>query len=534
MSQVIFEPAEEYERTYRMLHLDKVNQYFQRLVQTSGIDIEENRRTVQAYDAYTANVAELKKKRNWLRFWRVLMCISIVLIPVVILKTTPRIQQLLKDIETADQKADELLEQARQQMAPLCRLFTDRDCLALVEETLPLLDFADRLSSEQETDMCVNYDFGRDNTWEQSSLDVLAGRFNENPFLFERQLVHTMGTETYHGYKTISWTESYIDSEGKRRTRTQTETLHATVVKPKPYYTTQVVLHYCAQGGPELSFSRDPGHVEQMSERELERHVKKGAKKLQRLTDRAVQAGDDFTTMSNEEFEVLFDATDRDHEVQFRTLFTPLAQTNIVALLRSKAGYGDDFSMIKRRRTNHIFSQHSQQRMLVLAAAEYFSHSYDLILKNFVEKNAAFFRDVYFDFAPLWSIPIYQERPVHALKPLPPLSSIHSMRECEALANSANAAYLVHPNTKTPSMIKTIPLGSKDGTDEICVAAYSYDIAKRVDMVSVFGGDGRFHTVAVHWDEYLPLEARNHFHVSTAQTQKTVVAQRNGLLMYTT
>ena len=40
MSQVIFEPAEEYARTYRMLHLDKVNQYFQRLVQASGIDIE--------------------------------------------------------------------------------------------------------------------------------------------------------------------------------------------------------------------------------------------------------------------------------------------------------------------------------------------------------------------------------------------------------------------------------------------------------------------------------------------------------------
>lgn len=532
MSQVIFEPAEEFERTYRKLHLDSVNQYFQHLVNTSGIDIEANRKTVKQYVDCTENVSALKKKRNWLRFWRVLMCITLVLIPVVILKMTPRIRQLLEEIETAEQRAGELLGIAQNQMAPLCALFTDRDCLNLVEGTLPLLDFADRFTAEQETDMCVNYDFCKDNTWERSTLDVLAGHFNENPFLFERRLVHTMGTETYHGYKTIHWTESYTDHEGRRQTRSRSETLHATVVKPKPYYHTQVVLHYCAQGGPELSFSRNPGHVEQLSERELERHVKKGAKKLQRLTDRATQEGDDFTAMSNEDFEVLFDATDRDHEVQFRTLFTPLAQTNMVELLRSKAGYGDDFTMIKRRRTNHVITEHSQRRMLVLAAAEYFSYSYDQILKNFVEKNDVFFRDVYFDFAPLWSIPLYQERPVHALKPLPPLSGVHSMRECEALANVANAAYLVHPNTKTAAMIKTIPIRSQDGVDEICVTAYSYDIAQRVDWVSVYGGDGHFHSVAVEWDEYLPLEARQNFRISTTQTQQPIVANRNGLYMY--
>lgn len=111
--------------------------------------------------------------------------------------------------------------------------------------------------------MRINYDFCEFDENEKSTIDVLAGNYNENPFLFENKLIHTMGTETYHGYKTIHWTETYRDSEGKLRTSHRSETLHATVTKPKPFYSTQVVLNYCSQGGPDLAFSRDASHLEQ-------------------------------------------------------------------------------------------------------------------------------------------------------------------------------------------------------------------------------------------------------------------------------
>ena len=343
-----------------------------------------------------------------------------------------------------------------------------------------------------------------------------------------------MGTETYHGYKTIHWTEHYVDSDGKRRSRTRSETLHATVTKPKPFYNTRVILNYCAQGAPDLKFSRDASHLDQKSEKAIERLVKRGEKKLKKKTEDAISENRDFMSMSNTDFEVLFDALDRTDEVQFRTLFTPLAQTNMVSLILSKAGYGDDFNFVKTKRTNRIMTNHSQGRAIRLLPEHYVSYSYDVVKENFVEKNKVFFKDVYFDFAPLWAIPIYQERPIHSLKPIPDVSQLYSLKECEVLANAVDRKYVVHPDTKTQAILKSTFVRSRDKIDETCITAYSYDIEKRVDMVSVRGGDGYYHDVPVEWDEYLPLEAQHNFYVSSdgLAENKTVIARHNGLCIF--
>lgn len=534
MESVIYNPLEDYEKRFKEFHLNKTESFFEELVRQSGIDIEKNRETVRLYNHYKENLKKLKRKLNWLRFFRVLMCITLLLIPIVILKMTPKIKALRTEIEESDNKADELLADANSQMLPLNQLFTDRDALNLIQETIPLISFDKSFSVKQEADMKINYDFSEYNEDEQSTIDVLAGNYNENPFLFENKIIHTMGTETYHGYKTIRWTETYRDTDGKIRTRTRTQTLHATVTKPKPFYNTQVVLNYCTQGGPNLSFSRDASHLETKSEKEIDRIVKRGEKKLKRKTDKAISENKDFVSMSNSDFEVLFDALDRTNEVQFRTLFTPLAQTNMVALILSKIGYGDDFNFIKLNRTNRIISNHSQGRAINLLPRNYMSYSYDIIRENFIEKNKEFFKAVYFDFAPLFAIPIYQERPVHSLKPIPDYSQLYSLKECEALANAIDYQYVVHPNTKTQAILKSQFIKSKDNIDETCITAYSYDIEKRVDIVSVHGGDGHFHNVPVEWDDYLPLEERNNFFIASADVvqDKEVIAKRNGLCIF--
>lgn len=534
MNSVIYNPLDEFDKKHKDTHLKNTNKFFEDLVQSSGIDIEQNRETVRLYNEYKENLSKLKKKLNWLRFLRVIMCITVILIPLVILKTTPKIKALRKEIEEADKRTEELLDEAYRQMLPLNSLFTDRDALNLIESTIPLISFDKCLSVKQEADMKINYDYSEYNEDEQSTIDVLAGNYNENPFLFENKIVHTMGTETYHGYKTIHWTERYRDSSGRMRTRTRSQTLHATVTKPKPFYNTQVVLNYCSQGGPDLSFSRDASHLEQKSEKQIEKIVKRGEKKLKRKTDEAISQNSDFMSMSNSDFEVLFDALDRTNEVQFRTLFTPLAQTNMVALILSKLGYGDDFNFIKAKRTNRILSKHSQGRVINLLPEHYKSYSYDIIKDNFIGKNTEFFKAVYFDFAPLLAIPLYQERPVHSLKPIPDYSQLYSLKECEALANAVDYKYVVHPNTKTQAILKSSFVKSKDNIDETCITAYSYDIEKRVDIVSVHGGDGHFHNVPVEWDEYLPLEAQNNFYISTSEIaeNKSVIARRNGLCIF--
>ena len=530
---VIYDPLAEYESKFRSLHTDNTKGYFEELVQRSGVDIEENRKTVREYNQLRENLSKLEKRLGWFRFFRVLMCITILLIPLVILKMTPKIKAMRTQIQEADKKADELYAKAWRQMAPLNNLFTDRDALDLIEKTIPELSFDTCFSVKQEADMKINYDYGEHNDAEQSTLDVLAGNYNENPFLFENKVVHRMGEETYHGYRTISWTETYY-SDGKLKTRTRTQTLHASVIKPKPFYDTQVVLSYCAQGGPDLSFSRDATNLDDKSERALERYVKRGERKLKKKTEQAIENNSDFMSMSNSEFEVLFDALDRTDEVQYRTLFTPLAQTNMVDLICSKTSYGDDFHFIKRRRTNKIISQHSQGRPINLLPEIYRSHSFDVIKENFIGKNTEYFKAVYFDFAPVLAIPIYQERPVHSLKPIPDYSQQYSLKECEALANAVDHRHITHPRTKTTAILKAEFVRSQGHADETSITAYSYDIEKQVDIIPVLGGDGFYHNVPVEWDDYIPLEMCKHFYISTEDAAQSgnVIASRNGLCIY--
>ena len=531
---MIYDPLEEYDKRLRVLHSEKTGAFFDDLVKRSGVDAEKNRKTVLEYERCRESSKKLRTKRNWLRFLRVLLILTILLIPLVILKLTPKIRALLAEIENADKKAEELLKEAYSQMQPLNSLFTDRDALEIIEQTMPLLSYEPCFSVKQEADMMINYDFGGRESAEQTTLDVLAGHYNDNPFLFENVRVHRMGTEVYHGYKTISWTEHYTDSNGKRRTRVRTQTLHASVSKPKPFYSTQVVLNYCAQGGPELSFTRDATNLDEKNDRQIERYVKRGERKLKRLTDKAVSENKDFVSMSNTDFEVLFDALDRTDEVEFRTLFTPLAQTNMVDLIRSQVGYGDDFKFIKRKRTNKIVTEHSQGRKIKLYPEDYTSYSFDIIKESFNRKNTEYFKAVYFDFAPLWAIPMYQERPVHSLKPIPSYTQQYSVLECEALANMLDKSHVIHPSTKTEAIIKASYISSNGKTDNTKISAYSYDMIPRVDIVRVWGGDGRCHNVSVPWEEYIPLEKHGEFGVCTddAANGKSVLARRGNLCIF--
>ena len=520
MDTMIYDPLEEYKSKFRDLHIENARKRLSALVKQSGVDIEANRATIKEHETRSDELKKLQKRCTLWRVLRVLACITLLLIPLVIFKITPKIRKFREQIELLNNELADLLDLATSQMQPLNALFTNDDALRLIEETIPMLDFAPFFSAQQESDMIENYDFEYDSNIDNTTIASLAGHYNENPFVFQKIMTHTLGVETYHGYKTIFWTESYTDSDGKRKTRTRSQTLHASVTKPKPYYTTHVTLSYCAQGGPELCFFRDAEHHEQKSEREVERYIRKGEKRLKRLTDEAIEENRDFTSMSNTDFEVLFDALDRTDEVQFRTLFTPLAQTNLVDIMLSDDAYGDDFNFHKRKRTNVITTQHSQQRPVRLAAAYYRSHSYDEIEERFIGGNAEFFKSIYFDFAPLWAIPIYQDRPVHSLDPISDYERRFSGCEYETLANKIAPELVNHPSTQTEAILKARFVQRDGGREVIDVSAYSYDMISRVDLIPVYGNDGRWHDVAVAWQEYIPLVATNRFFVALADGVK--------------
>ena len=118
-----------------------------------------------------------------------------------------------------------------------------------------------------------------------------------------------------------------------------------------------------------------------------------------------------FTALGNKQFEALFHAWDRDNEVQFRLLFTPLAQKNYLDLIKNKEPYGDDFSITKCKKLNTVYTEHSQYTDYVCDPSEFVSYSYQDSKNRFVEYNEKFFKSFYFDMATLLSIPLYQQYP---------------------------------------------------------------------------------------------------------------------------
>lgn len=550
MDQMFFNPLEDYEKHLRDAHNANAEAFFEELVARSGVNKEENAAAVVKYNAQQEKADQIKKKAGRWKALRMLTIIGMVLAVIAaiviffsantlagpgaalaalglqllwLLVLNPRIKNLNQIHAEEQKKAAELLAICRRQMAPLNSLFGSWDGIKLIEKTIPRFDFLPSFSQEQEKDMRENYNFPDYDNEEHSIVDILSGRYNGNPFLFERRRVHKMGTETYHGYKTISWTSHYTDSNGKRRTRTCSQTLHATVTKPKPFYHYETYLHYGAQAGPDLSFSRLNVHLEDLSQRAIDSLVRKGERKLRKKAEEALENNQNFMAMTNTEFDVLFDALDRDHEVQFRLLFTPLAQTNMVDLLRSETGYGDDFDFFKQQRMNTIVTEHSQNRSFLIQPEAFHSHDFEVIRKNFLSGQAEYFKAVYFDFAPLLALPVYQERPVHSLDPLPDLSQRYSTWEHEALANAIDSNLLAHPESKTPAIMKTCYTGRDNQAEQVRISAHSYDTLDQVDLIPVMGNDGRPHIVQVPWKEYVPLCSSKVMSVSTEKPDGATV-----------
>lgn len=540
MNELLLEPLKYYEKVGAAEHEQNVAAHFDALLQKSGVNVEENRATAKKYRAEMLTLEKLRdnrSKKKALRgfliflaivgvglgigsFWffkssalygalalggGVLLLVgSILLIKKVL---NPAIKEMDTLIAKHEVKAKEFLDEAERQVAPLNALFKNDDTLRLIEKTIPEFSFDERFSIENQALFAQQYDFVVNDSAEVSVLDTLSGRFMKNPFVYCKNKIHQMGLKTYHGTRVISWQQRYTDKDGHTRTRTVTQTLHASVIKPKPEYYQRKSLHYGCQAAPELSFSREPKHSERLSENERERKVRRGEKKLKKKAEKALARGKNFQEMANSEFDVLFGASDRDHEVQFRLMYTPLAQCSTVDLLTSRVGYGDDFYFQKRRRCNVITSEHAQQWLMNCSAAHYYSYDVDEIKRKFFRFNNEYFKSVFFDFAPCFAVPAYMEEPSVAMEKMNEESqSYYTSYEHEVLANALGASILAHSASQTEAILKTHFLGCNGIADRVEVNAYSYDTIARVDYIPKLGGDGRLHDVPVPWVEYVPLQ----------------------------
>ncbi len=535
----ILEPLNAYRSKYENSFRSNCEEYFDDLLRQSGVSEEQNKRTVSQYNAQRALVEETKGKLSRDKAFKGLLIFLIVLgaiflfvsigqfvgesvvagviflllgilfivgSAVLIAKVIqPRLKQNEEKRAEQQKKADELLRKAWEEVAPLNALFEGNITKKLIEKTVPLLDLDDNFNVRRYDYLSGKYGYGKDDDPNVSTIGILTGQIVGNPFVVDRVLVHSMGVCTYSGSIVIHWETYETDSDGNLQTVHHSQTLTATVTKPKPEYSRQTRLIYGNEAAPDLHFSRRPSHSEDLSEKERERKVEKGTKQIRKKQEAALKSGSHFTEMGNAEFEVLFGATDRDNDVQFRLLFTPLAQKNMLALLTDEEGYGDDFYMRKSGCLNYISSEHSAMWDMEEKRSRYFSYSVELSRKTFLDFNEQYFRSLYFDLAPLLSIPLYQQHKPHEYIYQESYPRYFTRQETEYAVNQMPQDAFAPPYAGTESILKTTFLGKDGGSDRVRVTASAYKTVERVDYIPVYGGDGNYHDVPVPWIEYIPI-----------------------------
>ena len=252
----------------------------------------------------------------------------------------------------------------------------------------------------------------------------------------------------------------------------------------------------------------------------MDKYVKKESKKLVKKGEKSLLSGDTYQTFGNEEFEVLFGGTNRNNELEYRLLFTPLAQKNLLDLIRNGKPYGDDFRFTKQNCLNYIESSHSQYFNFNADPRMYVSYDYDLCKEKFMSYNCEYFEALYFDLAPLMCIPLYQQHKSLEYLYNEEIDANFAEYEHERMANTFSPNELKHPKSTTSNIYKTKLIKKIGNSDMIRVTAHSFRGEPRITYVSVHGGDGMSHDVPVCWTEYFPVEKDTDVLVSNVEATR--------------
>lgn len=535
MIEDVYEPLSRYRDEFRENFHRNADAKFEELVEKSGVDVQANRRTV-------AEIRSLQKKLDSAKTRRALIicgmvmsfiaavcaaatayffyeeaqevdanCVIASLVAIVALvlgflciSPLKKMNALVRQLSVG---IDELMQRAWEQMAPLNRLFSWDMMVKLIEKTVPRLAFDPYFTAERLNDM--RRLFGWNDTFNEGRSVVFAqsGVINGNPFAIGELLEMNWGTKTYYGHLTISWQERVRDSDGKTHWVTRHETLTASVDKPIPVYGERKIVLYGNDAAPNLSFSREPNPLSNGGDGFFNRWKKKRALKDLEKFSRNLDDDSNFTLMGNHEFETLFHAKNRDNEVEFRLLFSALAQTQMLQLMKdSKVGFGDDFHFRKMKKMNMIEPVHLVNAVIDTDPERFKGWDFDAVRKFFMEFNEEYFKNVYFAMAPLLAIPLYQQTRTYEDIYRDVIGTQSSYWEHESIANWFGEDRFSHPQCITRSILKTAVRETEGDVTKLDVTAHGFRGKQRVDYVSVHGGDGNWHDVPVEWTEYLPVQ----------------------------
>lgn len=543
MAEETLEYSKEYSR-FKVTFRENAEKLFDSWVRDSGVNVELNRETSNKYrkavsdhDALSKLLRKERTKKGFATFFAVVGFITSILsliiliqnaqtsptfyyvcIPLIIVglalgisliivikkKLNPKINELQGSADEMKRKADSLLDECYNQLRPLYARFRDSATAELVRQTVPIIQLDNNFNMRRFDFLKNKFGLTENLKENESTIGIISGEILGNPFIEERRLRQSWGRQTYTGSIVIHWTETEYDSEGKMKVVHKSQTLTASVTKPKPLYDTYSRLIYGNEAAPDLTFSRKPSHAERMTEKEIDKKVAKYEKELSKLENDALKKGREFTAVSNVEFEMLFGATNRNNEVQFRLLFTPLAEKNMLHLMKTPEPFGDDFYFEKNHTLNFIRSEHAQNWDFEVDSKRYMLYDIDMCREAFLKFNDEYFVNLYFELAPIMSIPLYQQYKTREYIYRDSYYRNYTSYEAEVLGNAISSG-LAPETGDTQPIIKSALVKKQGKVDNILYIANAFEACERISYIPTFGGDGFYHDVPVRWIEYVPV-----------------------------
>lgn len=570
--EVLFKPVDLYNNSLKNVYHTAAGQYYDKLAKDANTDVENNAQLVKAYNeaqaktkAATSILQKLKSKKSGRIVLSVFMFIFsgialflalfnlvsgtdifglydtahilvniglIVLAGVLIFlgvfniikakqKYDPQIKNQQSSIAKLKEEEKQALNKCYESMSSLNNLLDWNMPAIVMERCTPIIDLDPYFSVQRfeylKEKFGINLDGGKDS----SLVGVLTGNIHGNPFVLGRYFDCSYHGKTYTGSLTITWTTTHRDSKGNVYTQVHTQTLHASVVHDAPFYGGITKLIYGNDAAPNLTFSRKPKSGSRLEGKERDKYVEKEMAAILKKSDKAVTSGGTFTPIGNDEFDVMFGGLDRNNEVEYRLLFTPLAQRNELELLKTSP-YGDDFNFYKRNKVNVIVSSHSQNFDYSANPEKFIHYDFKAAKDLFVNYCDSFISHLYFDLAPLISIPLYQmHKTLDYIYDRPCVCNI-APAEHEVIANGFSKDCFM-PDGADPSLpllLKTKFVSKAGIMDNVNVHAYSYHTTPMVDYVPVYGRDGRYHDVPVHWTKYDRVDSDNVIQVQSTNTSR--------------
>ncbi len=540
----LLEPLKYYKTEVAKNFLDKLTDNFENLLRKSGIDIEANKKSVSDYNEISKVKVKNEKKLKWAEIFYILffyIFIFLIIYEIGIIRTIKNLYDLNKNIQDPILRAlligigavvlgilnfkyirgkkkqlnksikeieTELVlkkEECYSQVNPLLSLFESNTANKIVTEIIPTLVLDKNFKIERYADLVENFEMPTKLQNNFSTKDIISGEILGNPFIIIKSLCNRVIDQKYTGSLTVSWEETYRDSNGERKTRTVSQTLHASIIKPKQIFEDKIDLIYGNDAAEHLHFSREPKFIHEFSEKKLAKYVKKSEKELKKKTENAIKTGQTFLEMGNSEFDVLFGALNRDNEVEFRVLFTPIAQRNILEVLKDK-DFGDDFAFRKINKLNNVSNQNDW--ILNIDKSYYEDFSYEIIKEKYYDINKRYLNNFYRLFLPILAIPVYHQHKAQKYIYQEKYNYNYNPYTSEAAANLLGAELFSHEESNTPSILKTKTLRVEGDADLIEVISQSYKAVERTEYVPMRAGDGRVYNVPVNWIDYVPLAAK--------------------------